>query len=210
MHCGRKPSLIVGGYEVTSYSIPWQVSLVKPTSDLPFCGGTLISDRHVLTAAHCLTKKEWPKRGGWPADVIVGQHRHSTSDGTRHKACRYVNHPQYLTEPAYLDNDIAILHLEKPVTIGTRVVPACLPKSSMGGDFLVGEPLTVSGWGKTGNGWRQGDSAVLKSVNVPVVSHAQCQASFNSHDRIISDAKQICAGGTKGLDSCDGDSGGKQ
>ena len=52
--CGIKPAHIVGGSEVTPYSLPWQVGLVEKNQDAPYCGGTLISDRHILTAAHCI------------------------------------------------------------------------------------------------------------------------------------------------------------
>lgn len=53
--CGRKPHRIVGGSEAGPYSLPWQVGLVRKNSNnrKPFCGGTLISNRHILTAAHC-------------------------------------------------------------------------------------------------------------------------------------------------------------
>ena len=51
--CGRKPHRIVGGSEAGPYSLPWQVALVRKNSQRPFCGGTLISNRHILTAAHC-------------------------------------------------------------------------------------------------------------------------------------------------------------
>merc|ERR1711881_801349 len=86
--CGRKPAQIVGGSEVTPYSLPWQVAFVRRGSNSPFCGGTLISDRHVLTAAHCTS--------GSSPDVMVGEHRvTSTTDGTRHTTCRFVDHPSY-------------------------------------------------------------------------------------------------------------------
>merc|ERR1719167_799763 len=65
--CGRKPGRIVGGKEVTPYSLPWQIAFVYRGLNEPFCGGTLISDRHILTAAHCTSN--WRKY-----DVIVGEH----------------------------------------------------------------------------------------------------------------------------------------
>merc|ERR1712038_1143565 len=52
--CGINPGAIVGGSEVTPYSLPWQVGLVSPGSKRTWCGGTLIGPQHVLTAAHCM------------------------------------------------------------------------------------------------------------------------------------------------------------
>ena len=108
--CGRKPlagfSNIVGGSEVIPHSIPWQVGLDEVGVKRPIdCGGTLISDRHVLTAAHCK-----PSHG--MVHVIVGEHNISSpEDGIRHEICRFVNHPNY-NNPEY---DFAILHLKTPV-----------------------------------------------------------------------------------------------
>ena len=193
--CGRKPSQIVGGSEVTPYSLPWQVAFVRRGRNKPFCGGTLISDRHVLTAAHCTSSKNY--------DVIVGEHRiTSSSDGTRHRVCRFVDHPRYNDNS--LENDFSILHLQTPVQTGARAVPACLPPSSFSGDFLSGKTLTVSGWGALSEGGRS--PTVLHSVDVPGMSNSECQ---NYYPGDITDA-MLCAGQQSGgVDSCQGDSGGR-
>ena len=135
--CGRATGQIVGGSAVTPYSLPWQVALVRPGRVRPFCGGTLISDRHVLTAAHCV-------KPGKKFDIIVGEHDYtSSSDGTRHKVCRESSHPNFSKKT--MNADFAMVHLEVPVQTGKRATPACLAKESWGGDFLAGKTMTVSG-----------------------------------------------------------------
>ena len=193
--CGIKPASIVGGSEATPYSIPWQVALVRPGSSSPFCGGTLISNRHVLTAAHCTSGSSSR------INVIVGEHRiTSSADGTRHSLCRYVRHPSY----GSLNNDFSILHLRTPVQIGTRAAPACLPTQTFGGNFLSGKTLTVSGWGALSEGG--GSPTVLHKVDVPGITNSQCSTKYTGIT-----SSMVCAGRTSGgIDSCQGDSGGKQ
>jgi len=200
--CGIKPLGIVGGSEATPFSLPWQVALVhySTNSRTFFCGGTLISDRHVLTAAHCTAHFN----GNW--DVVVGEHSLSgTSDGTRHTKCRHENHPQY-DIPTKENNDFAIVHLDKPVDLGTRAVPACLPTSSMGEEFLAGKILTVSGWGRIPS---TGIPDKLRVVDVPAVTNAYCKEHWFSLFQKFITNKTLCAGGTDTpVGACRGDSGG--
>ena len=199
LECGIQPVKIVGGSEVTPYSIPWQVAFVHQGSNRPFCGGTLISDRHVLTAAHCTRNAE-------KYDVIVGEHDITSSlDGTRHIVCRSVDHPANNG----LENDFAILHLVKPVQIGQRAVPACLPSSSFNEEFLAGKNMTVSGWGVLSE---NGESPnVLHSVNVPGITNVQCNREYSdSSFNVTITEDMLCAGESNGgVDACQGDSGGK-
>ena len=152
----------------------------------------MISDRHVLTAAHCTSGS---------MDVIVGEHRvTSSSDGTRHRVCRYVDHPRYSSRTT--NNDFSILRLQKPVKLGTRANAACMPPVSYGDSYLAGKSLTVSGWGALSEGG--GSPTTLHAVRVPGMTNSQCRRSY----REITNA-MICAGQARGgVDSCQGDSGG--
>ena len=206
LECGRKPlnTKIVGGGEVTPFSLPWQVALASSSGRF-FCGGTLIGPRHVLTAAHCM---------GGSFNVIVGEHdKTDSSDGTRHTVCRAVSHPNYADTPnnvGAINNDFAIVTLTNPVQVGPRAVPACLPTASAhGGSFLDDKNVTTSGWGRLQSG---GSSpTVLHKVTVPGVSNAVCQQLYEGRygpNAILPD--MMCAGNTVegGVDACQGDSGG--
>jgi len=197
--CGVKPTRIVGGSEVTPFSLPWQVAFVNRGSNAGSrCGGILIGDRHVLTAAHCT-------RSGGTYDVIVGEHSvTSSSDGTRHSVCSVIDHPNYSSSTNQYD--IAIARLDTPVEIGPRAVPACLPPTSFGGDFLDDKDMTVSGWGRLTSGGAT--PTALHSVVVPGISNDACNNAYSAINPITSD--MICAGRVPGggVDSCQGDSGG--
>ena len=135
----------------------------------PFCGGTLISDRHVLTAAHCTA-------GSSPSSiaVLVGEHRIDDGMFTRIGLSAITDHPNYNGNT--FDNDFSILTLASPVEFSTSVRPACLPSASAG-DF-VNQIAAVSGWGTLTSGGNQ--PAVLNEVDVTVQSNDQCNQAYGS------------------------------
>ena len=99
--------------------------------------------------------------------------------------------------------DFALLFLSNPMELNHRAYPACLPPPYMGGHFLEGKMLTVSGWGHTT--YRGQLSNVLMAVNVTGISNIQCAKVY--YYRPIHD-NNVCTYQEGGKDSCQGDSGG--
>jgi len=191
--CGQKGTAnrIVGGEATEANEYPWQVALVSSNGRRPFCGGTLISSQHVLTAAHCTAGSSASNIA-----VLVGEHRIDDNSFSRVPVSAITDHPDYNSNT--LDNDYSILTLSSPVSTSQIVSPACLPA---GTSDYAGRTVTVSGWGTTTSGGNQ--PTVLNDVQVTVQSNAQCNSAYGG---IITD-NMICAADA-GKDSCQGDSGG--
>ena len=196
---------IEGGEEVVPHSIPWQVAIIVRRFPPPrryVCGGTLISPIHVLTAAHCVRRLPCSAYA-----VEVGKHREDVKDGIEFGISHIEIHPKFAILPVCVVSfDVAIIHLTSPVDINDKVSPACLPdKKRMGGDFLAGKTLTVSGWGR-------GSNSVLHKARYPGITHEKCRALMDKFTRkgcITRDV--LCAGNYESLNAShsSGDSGGK-
>ena len=97
----------MGGEETEVNEYPWMVALVNPGLKTPWCGGSLVSAQHVLTAAHCT-------HGHTAAsiEVLVGEHDTSDSEADRHNISAITDHPSY--NHTTLDFDISVLTLAAP------------------------------------------------------------------------------------------------
>uniref|UniRef100_A0A8C7S845 trypsin n=1 Tax=Oncorhynchus mykiss TaxID=8022 RepID=A0A8C7S845_ONCMY len=180
---------IVGGYECKAYSQPHQVSL---NSGYHFCGGSLVNENWVVSAAHCYKSR---------VEVHLGEHNIKVTEGSEQfiSSSRVIRHPNY---SAYdLDNDIMLIKLSKPATLNTYVQPVALPSSCA----PAGTMCTVSGWGNTMSSSESADKNKLQCLNIPILSYSDCN---NSYPGMITNA-MFCAGYLEGgKDSCQGDSGG--
>ena len=196
--CGRQETLplmqrIVGGFESVPHSWPWIVSLRVRDH---FCGGTLIDARHVLTAAHCVTRSSTST-----LRVVAGLHqRLNTSTGRAQimGVSRISVHEQY--NAATLAHDIAVLRLSQPVQLNTYVNLICLPAV----DPQESQGVTVAGWGATYRGSPL--PTALQQINLQV-TNALARAAYPGY---FNAQRQIGAGipYVTGKDSCQGDSGG--
>merc|ERR1712088_612024 len=131
---GAANGRIVGGQETEQHEYPWQVGLVSRNGRTPWCGGTLISSTHVLTAAHCTQTDASSIR------VLLGEHNIADSVFNRVDVAEIINHPDY--DGRTTDNDYAILRLSQAVTFTNEVAPACLPADT--GATYAGVLATVT------------------------------------------------------------------
>ncbi|XP_055696358.1 trypsin-1-like [Lutzomyia longipalpis] len=192
---GQFPSKIIGGQPSHPAEWPWMAALLTPGPSKAFAGGSLITDRHVLTAAHCTTNLK-------PEELFVrlGEYDFTIHDETRAKDFRVSEireHSEY--DPITYENDIAIVKLDRPTVFNTYIWPICMPPI---GETWEGYSGVVAGWGTQFFGGPL--SNVLMEVSMPIWKQQECIDAFA--DRIVSSV--MCAGGYDGgQDSCQGDSG---
>ncbi|KAF5301626.1 hypothetical protein FQA39_LY10673 [Lamprigera yunnana] len=208
-YCGRRPLIksgrIVGGKGAGFGEFPWQV-LVRESTWLGLftknkCGGVLISNRFVMTAAHC--------QPGFLASLVAvfGEHDISGERESKRSISRNVKrvivHRKY--DAATFENDLALLELEHPLQFDEHIVPICLPRED---EDFTGRMATVTGWGRLKYGG--GVPSILQEVQVPIMENQVCQEMFRTagHSKVILESF-LCAGYANGQkDSCEGDSGG--
>jgi len=182
------------GGEAEHNEYPWMVYLGG-------CGGTLLDDRTVLTAAHCLFNDD----GEVTIDrVWVGSHyrNYGEMDGESIPVARQTPHPKY--KDYEKDYDFAILTLSRQVRWRREVRPICLPTSRSSYDNVV---ATVTGWGNTAMGENR-PSSVLREVEVQTMwNNEECamKSPYTITDNIICTLAIDRRGGKT---ACSGDSGG--
>ncbi|XP_017057003.1 melanization protease 1 [Drosophila ficusphila] len=220
-NCGENfGDRVVGGRETGKRDFPWMalIEYTKPGNlKGHHCGGSLINNRYVLTAAHCVSAipSDWQltgvRLGEW--DTSTNPDCTTAKNGQRDCNEPYVDcpvveripHPQYPGNSRDQLHDIALLRLQYAVDYSDFISPVCLPTlPSQRDDIFLGRKLEVAGWGRTETNFT---SNIKLKADLSPVPTSDCNERYASQRRTVT-ANQLCAGGVEGVDSCRGDSGG--
>ncbi|XP_037942689.1 chymotrypsin-1-like [Teleopsis dalmanni] len=182
---------IIGGENAEKGFAPYQISL-QNWWGYHKCGGAIINENWILTAAHCLTYTE-------PEDLLVVT---GTTKWQEPGAVYYIDkmysHCNFNTPTQA--NDIALVHLNTSIVFNDVTQPIPLPTKQM----AEGDDVILTGWGSL-EAW--GDTPDdLQKITVKYVPHEKCKVLFGEYDYV--DAGHICTFTREGEGACHGDSGG--
>lgn len=228
---GTTEEFIVGGSPAAEGAWPWQVRLLdRMDNQTGFCGGSLISDQWVLTAAHCVVNRD----GSTVDSVVIGYGSTQQSKLKLVPSAKIIVHPDYMKEN---HADLALVKLAEPLPDAQWITIADAATEQK----LVtpGATLVVTGWGalwdfagfeealySRGKGIGNVDTHKLLSANalvspdqlhqveIEMITNEECAAAYQAYSAAINDnldiaSTELCAGSPAGAkDSCYGDSGG--
>jgi len=203
--CGVEPDYlrthISGGEKVFPGQFPWLALLElqhKTTSQPNFCGATLITIRHLITAGHCVESYD-------VSSARLGAHdRQIRSAHEQVFLVKNVHlHEDYAPRGELPEQDLAILELDRDVQFSDWIYPICTPGFD---DYYANNTAEVVGWGLT-NASKSSESDVPKRADIKIIeSNYRCTRKLGS-DIHMDFGSWFCGESVTG-NSCMGDSGG--
>ncbi|XP_076235723.1 chymotrypsin-1 [Calliopsis andreniformis] len=186
---GLPETQIVGGKDAPVGMFPYQVSLRK--NGRHFCGGSILSTRYVLTAAHCVDGYKNP------GSITVHAGTNLLNEqGAAYQVEKISSHPNY--NSMLIINDVAVLRVNKNIEFNSKVQPV---KLASGSKSYEGQNCILSGWGTTVVGGSTPNK--LQYINLVIESQSKCkQTHWQVRD------SHICTFTKRGEGACHGDSGG--
>jgi len=218
---GEDGGRVIGGQAAKKGEWPWQVKILAPDPEQRgrfggHCGGSLISPRWILTAAHCVTSGRSGKQDLFARDLLIVEGKSKIDkvisvDGPDKPGLAVedvVIHEDF--DRKVFANDIALIKLAEPAVSK----PVILASTSDDAVEAAGHTAVVTGWGytKADHGWDDKYLPTeLQEVELPIVSREDCRAAYRESSMRMNpiDERNVCAGYAEGgKDACQGDSGG--
>ncbi|XP_062311626.1 tryptase-2-like isoform X1 [Osmerus eperlanus] len=192
-------SSIVGGENAPEGRWPWMVYLSLTNGyDSWSCGGSVLNEEWVLTAAHCVDPSLQALLNF--SFARLGTHALTGVSEFYRGISRFSSHTNYDANGE--EYDIALVKLDKKVTYSSRVSPVALPAED---DFFNPKSeCWVTGWGNVHEGIPLDDPQILQQLQIPLIKDGLCKYAYPQFVPTM-----LCAGFMEGeKDSCQGDSGG--
>jgi len=195
--CGKsnKATRVIGGVEVAGREFPWIMYLITTNSEgkQGACGSSLVTTKHAVTAAHCT-------KGGVKFEVIAGVNDLYDLNKVVTTA-KAIDHPKYDSDT--MQNDIAFLTLDTPMTFSATISPICLADPAL--DY-TGKTAVQIGWGRwfSDASKQPASPSKLQKLVAEIAPNSVCERSYRGFDKDSMTCCQHIAG--KGV--CQGDSGG--
>ncbi|XP_072946552.1 CLIP domain-containing serine protease B4-like isoform X2 [Epargyreus clarus] len=223
--CGLQSSTghsrIIGGSASPIDEYPWTAALEYERNGVSRvrCGGSLISGRYVLTAAHCVMSKNgtWTLKNVRLGDYNIsnpgrdcvhtkfGEHDDCTDGEVIVPVQDIISHPDYNVTHRYRSShDIALIRLDRIVNYTDFIRPICLPSVDFTKTLPVNDTFYVAGWGSNSI---NSSTEVKFYTDLQYVPQQECKEVYANIKIEIKDGR-FCAGGVNRKDVCAGDSGG--
>ncbi|XP_058128380.1 chymotrypsin-1-like [Anopheles ziemanni] len=183
------PGRIVGGQDAAPNQFPYQASLRRASMD-HFCGGTIINNCYILSAAHCDPEATNTKF------VVVGS-IFLDNGGATHDVVRVINHPDYVVDT--FENDINLVKVSPYIIYNAAVQP--MPIAA---HYAESGEAVLSGWGSTETDGPSPNH--LQFLPTPIISNEECTENTSGNFPVLE--SNICTLNPEGEGACSGDSGG--
>ncbi|XP_026739077.1 trypsin, alkaline C-like isoform X2 [Trichoplusia ni] len=197
----ENPQRIVGGSLTTINQYPTIASLLFSWTSWgthsQACGGTILNNKSILTAAHCTagdSAAQWKVRVG---------STFANSGGVVHNTQQIINHPNYT--PSTFNNDISIIRIASTISFNNNVKAAPIAGSNY--NLANNQVVWAAGWGTTSSGGPSSEQ--LRHVQIWTIAQNTCAQRYAEVGMSITN-NMLCSGwlDVGGRDQCQGDSGG--
>jgi trypsin len=194
---------IINGRRVIPNKYPWMAVMLSSLGN-QVCGGSVISDKTIVTAGHCMYYTRQQLQTKWL--VAVDSVKEAKGLSTTHhiyKTVRYDFHPNFKNSPIFDDFDMSIVTVDRPIQLSRQVGTICLPYANEH-EHYYNTKVNVAGWGKLTEERTAPVSDVLMETSVFLKTPATCKAMTELAG--YNERSMVCAHDYQ-TDACLGDSG---